>query len=400
MLTSDLIRVSVGKRRVRPKYIDTSDSALVELAYTLIQVMEESLHERREDIEDNLSQYQGAHGDYKMVRGLIRLLMNRCEFEVKSKVDPIDLRRAAFTRASELRSQHQFDRAAILEEVSEKYGVPGEKVDDNLYADLKAFQRMTEFKPITPEKLLERYNTSLAQSVLLKATQLVVQVKGAAADYRQLFRYIKFFRLLYEVEVLSRKRGYRITLDGPLSIFQSSSKYGLQMANFLLALLQMPEYKLTAQLRWGKKKKPKEFELRNKDGLETHFQKAGHWMPPEFKTFIDRFSDEDTPWEISENPDIVNLDGDGVFVPDFKFTHSETGQTAYMEIFGYWKRNGVLERLKVLDKHGIDNAILAVSKSLAASPKVSLDFDEPNVYVYVQVLIPREIRSRLEEMED
>ena len=45
--------------------------------------------------------------------------------------------------------------------------------------------------------------------------------------------------------------GYVFHIDGPLSLFSATTKYGLQVALFLPALLHCADFRLDAELRWG-----------------------------------------------------------------------------------------------------------------------------------------------------
>ncbi len=47
--------------------------------------------------------------------------------------------------------------------------------------------------------------------------------------------------------------GYRIEIDGPYSLFESVTKYGLELALLLPALEACDSVQLVADLRWGKK---------------------------------------------------------------------------------------------------------------------------------------------------
>ena len=54
---------------------------------------------------------------------------------------------------------------------------------------------------------------------------------------RFIFRHIKFQQLMYRIwEVRSQSGLYHIRIDGPQSIFQKSSRYGMQLALFLPTL--------------------------------------------------------------------------------------------------------------------------------------------------------------------
>ena len=55
--------------------------------------------------------------------------------------------------------------------------------------------------------------------------------------------------------------GYVFHIDGPLSLFSATNKYGLQMALFLPTLLLCRDFRLDAELRWGPKREPRVFHL-------------------------------------------------------------------------------------------------------------------------------------------
>ena len=59
-------------------------------------------------------------------------------------------------------------------------------------------------------------------------------------------RLVKFYRLLCEVETVA-EGVYKLRLDGPLSLFLSTQKYGLQLALFLPAILLCKDFDLQAR---------------------------------------------------------------------------------------------------------------------------------------------------------
>lgn len=397
MLTKELLRVRTGKRRVLPQFIDSNSPALLELAENLIEVFYRSLGEKREEIEEQLRIYHEGSRDFLIVRGLMKLLMDRCDFASPEEIDPPALRHQLFEEAAQRRREGKFRREEILAKIGAELKLKEETLLENLYSDLKSQQRLIKFKGTTPLQLLQRYNTALAQGILLQALSLEVEVEGSPPEYRQLFRYMKFFRLLYTLHPQPSGR-YKIVLDGPMTLFQSSTKYGLQMANFLLALLKMPYFFLKAEVIWGKQKKKKEFELDSSSGLKSSLRDPNYWMPEEFQTFVERFQKLDTPWTIEENPDILHLGPKQVLIPDYKFLRRDTYQKAYLEIFGYWKPRGVLKCLSHLKDQ---NLILALSEKLLTDSEKQMQVNlhqERKIYIYKRVLLPREILERLEQL--
>src|SRR5947209_7014551 len=145
-----------------------------------------------------------------------------------------------------------------------------------LFADLRDENRLLSFdQGLDAQRLIDRYNVALAQAVLLRSVMVAAEVRNEKpARYRQLFRWLKFHRLLYRVEG-SMRDGYVLHIDGPLSLFSATNKYGLQMALFLPALLLCSDFRLDAELRWGPKREPRTFHLESNDGLASHYVDAG-----------------------------------------------------------------------------------------------------------------------------
>src|SRR5690606_21645373 len=149
-----------------------------------------------------------------------------------------ELRRQVFLEAIRQRQaaglDQPFDRHKALEAVARERGVSAEAVEEALYADRKGAQRLKRLGPGESSAVLERYELGQVQAVLLRAVDVVADVRfDSPLGYRQLFNKLKFRRLLYRIEPL--ERGYRVRLDGPFSLFESVTKYGMQLALVLPA---------------------------------------------------------------------------------------------------------------------------------------------------------------------
>src|SRR5579885_594426 len=287
MLTGNLVRVRYAKQRIIPYYIDDADQDWLAAAERLLGLFRGQEGRRRGELEEDLADAFGDEGGQLVYRGLAKLLEDRCEFEVVSGQPPERLRELVFRAATEARRgdvpSHEngvarpvsFDRAAVLRRVADELGMTPDEVDRGLFADLKGEQRLIRFKDISAEHLLQRYNVALAQAVLLRSTRVHVALRNEPpARYRQLLRLVKFHRLICEVEATG-EHCYQLHLDGPLSLFSATQKYGLQLALFLPAVLRCRDYSLRAELRWGSQRKPKVFTLTPADGLVSHQPDSG-----------------------------------------------------------------------------------------------------------------------------
>jgi predicted nuclease of restriction endonuclease-like RecB superfamily len=195
--------------------------------------------------------------------------------------------------------------------------------------------------------------------VLVKA-----EVQGEKPTrYRQLFRRLKFHRLLYRVEG-DMSAGYMLHIDGPLSLFSATNRYGLQMALFLPSLLHCRNFRLDAELRWGPRREPRSFHLESAEGLVAPQADVGVYVPPEVGAFVERFRQVAPAWDVSEATDLVELGREGVWVPDYRLVHKATGLDVYLEVLGFWKRSSVERLLRLLPLHGPPRYVLALSERL------------------------------------
>lgn len=400
MLTNDLLRVSLRKGEVFPRFIDATDLEHRALAGLLLGTFEAHAGRTRGELEAELKEILGTGTAFLLHRGLAKLLFDRCRFDTRAPMEPEELRRVVFEHAAKSYRRAGeggglLDRQRALEEAAAELGLEREAVERGLYADLKDEQVLEGFESCTAEWLLHRYNTALAQAVLLRAQELTIEIRGqTAARYRALFRKLKFFQLLHRVSATGD--GYRIAVDGPMSLFRASTRYGLQMATFLPTLLHFDGWQLEARLLWGKRRLERSFRLSSELGLRSHTRLTGQWRAEELGWLPEQFAKLDTEWQLSTETEIVDLGSQGVLVPDFVFHHPAKGRRVWMEVFGFWNRGAVAGRLELLRRHGPADLILALSKSLAAEPG-ALDELPAEVYVFRTAPVAREVRRLLDE---
>ena len=370
MLTGTLVRVRFSKQRVIPLYLKRDDSQWLEVAESLLLIFREGVRRTRGEIETEIDELVGEGLATLAHRGLAKILEDRAEFEVVADVPPDSLREKIFSAAAEQRktlrasgrARAPFRREAVLEAVAEELKLRPEQVAAAMFADLRDENRLLSFdQGLDAQRLIDRYNVGLAQSVLLKSVHVEAEVRGEKpARYRQLFRQLKFHRLLYRVEG-SMRDGFVFHIDGPLSLFSATNKYGLQMAMFLPALLLCRDFRLDAELRWGPRRDSRTFHLEAGEGLVSHYADTGTYVPAELAAFVDRFRQVAPAWEVSEATDVLELGREGVWVPDYKFIHKSTGLDVYVEVVGFWKKSSLERLLRLLPEHGPARYLLAIS---------------------------------------
>jgi len=364
MLTADLLRARVTKGVVEPRYLPTEGPRAPgwrELAQTLCDAYVAHVGQPRHALEDALDALCAGRPDFKVSKGFRKLLDDRSTWAGLTPAVAAERRQALFSRAAELRRAGRFERVEALRQAAAALELEPAELEGGLYGDLKRNELLSEHPPLAGAQLVERYNLALAQATLLRAESLRVEVTGAPPErLRQLVRNVKWHGLL----TLCEREGetLRLELDGPLSLFQSTPRYGVRMAGFLPALLLCEAWSLEATVQLGKRRRKQRFVLDPSAGLATHRRDVGAWVPDTVPAFAKRFAEVAEEWSLDTEVAALAL-GETLVVPDFRFVHRESGWIGYLEVLGYWRRGSVKRRLEAIAAHDAP-LVLALEKGL------------------------------------
>jgi predicted nuclease of restriction endonuclease-like RecB superfamily len=408
MLTGDLIRATRRKGVIFPRYINTGNADLRAIASDLVGIFEDAASAnpspRRAELDEAIADRVGHRQDPLLFRGFCKLLWDRCNFDVETTHPPEEVRHQLFLAAAQspVRRAPGRDWAAARHEIvsaaAADLEMSADDVNEVMYADLEANQRLQSYKALTAEQLLDRYNMSLAQAVLLRATRLRIALPSARVGaYRQLFRALKFNQLIHTVRGVPGV-GYLIEVDGPLSLFANAGRYGLAMARFLPTLALLDEWQLEADLVWGKGRSECTFRVDHKSGLKSHLKKRGQYITQEQEWFEERFKKRPGAWKMSRSARILRSRAGDVVVPDIELINSETGLVAYLEIIGFWRAGSLQKRLDQLEDSAFDNLILAVSSRLAGERKADPP-KHPRIVWFKQIIPAKRVLEALEALE-
>src|SRR4051794_30489439 len=140
MLTADLAQSWLRGGRTGPRYIETADAGYLRDAAELIRLFTEHEGRSRQELVAALEEYVGLGTDYKIMRGLIKLLTDRCAFETVSAIDPVEIRRALFLKARAVHPLIDDEqlRAEVVRDAALAAGCAPEAIEAGLYADLPA----------------------------------------------------------------------------------------------------------------------------------------------------------------------------------------------------------------------------------------------------------------------
>ncbi len=319
----------------------------------------------------------------KVARGLSKLVEQACDFDQADPEESAAIRRKLFLLATQSRqrsdSSSKWDRSAIIREVCADNDWNTESLDERLYADLPGAQRLLRAPDWKAEDLVHNYDTSRIQAVLLRAVQVRVQFDHTTPlQLRELFRQLKFRRLLHGSERVG-EQGLSLTIDGPYSLFESVTKYGLQMAMLMPALRAAGPFKLEADIQWGTRREPLLYRnihrplhgdpTSNEHALEQfeHASELGQLLT-DLKSLPGRF-------QVKPATALVDLPGVGVCVPDITFVDPDVPERCvHFELMGYWSRASVWKRVELVQAGLLEPIIFGVNQRLRVSEEV-LDRD-------------------------
>jgi predicted nuclease of restriction endonuclease-like RecB superfamily len=367
MLTADLAQSWQRGGRTGPRYIEREDADYLRDGAELIKLFTEHEGRARAELDAALEAYVGLGTDYKILRGLIKLLMDRCVFETASAVEPAEIRRALFLQARALHPVTEENaRAEVLTAAAHELECAPDLLLSGLYADLPSNQKLMEFERLGDSELLDLYNLAQAQALLYRCLEMRLKVEPQGAEnYRELFSAIKAYRLIHTVKG-SPAKGYEIRLDGPVSMFHRSQKYGVQMAVFLPALLLCAGWRMRAEIAHKPGAGVVLFELNSDQTLlRSHYLSATARETSAQEKFTESWMRFESVWALEPSSEVIDL-GESAFIPDFSLTHTE-GRRVFLEILGFWTPRHLQERLKEFEHARVENFILAVSDEFRGS---------------------------------
>lgn len=371
MLPTDLLINRQSGEEIIPKRLPLSEGAIA-LATEQINCFQESLGITQGELDNKLSELEGDSPDYRVKRGLAHLLKNSFStFEIISPLEPQQLRQRTFSLATKSipvpanRNKTLETLASSLSDELNREVLPSE-ILKGLYADLQENRILTELDTPTPEDLLHRYNLSQVQGIFYRASQINLTAhRNVPGEYKLLFRYLKLFQLMAYIEG-DADHGFTISIDGPASLFKSSTRYGLALAKMIPALLHVSKWSMKATLEkrdpYSGVRKKGTFRLDDKCGLVSHYSKGKPYDSMLEEAFAKRWEKTKTEWELEREVELIPIPG-SVMIPDFRVVHPD-GRVYILEIVGFWRPDYLKKKFYQVRTSGVDNLILAISERL------------------------------------
>jgi predicted nuclease of restriction endonuclease-like RecB superfamily len=384
MLTSDLLVTRFSKGKIEPVYAPLDPENLA-VALSVINIFQNHVGRTYGELIGELEGLEEIN--YRLIRGLAQLLERRCVVGEEAGVDPIAARRAVFEESKGF-VVGEDEREAVLERVARKLSVKADDLERALWADQEENLVVKDFQTTTPENLLRQYNLSLAQTLLFRATAMEIQIED---NYQPVFRKIKQLGLMYSMQ------DGKIFLEGPLSLFKLTEKYGSAFARLLPTIMQSSKWSLKASIsrKTFQGKRIYDFTLDNTKrsifGFELEPAEIGFDSAIEKDFYQLGFKG----WIARREPTVLQA-GQYAFIPDFSLERN--GIRIYIEIIGFWTPEYLKHKIQKLNQlQEREIMILLVNKNLACTGS---EFQADNLLFYDRKIPHLEIIKILRRYEE
>jgi predicted nuclease of restriction endonuclease-like RecB superfamily len=405
VLTADLASVRRRGDELRLAPLDARARARVEaLAAAYREIARAAVGRPREDVEASLREVEVPANERRLAAAVLKLVRDGCVYEEAPGEDAAALRRDLYRRASAARRAGTFDRGALLAAAGVERGSSVDAVERALFADRAGALRLLAVEAPLPAVLAAGFELAQAQAVLLRAVQVTATVRARdAGTYRRLFRRLKFLRLLPTIAPLP-EGGYRVEIDGPFSLFQAVTRYGLQLAMALPAIAECDRWEIEADVRWGAERRPARFRLEG-SAPPPAAREEPTALPGDLEAFVAAFEKLPSPWRVDRSPAILDLPGVGLCVPDLAFERTGAAgagrsRRVHLEVLGFWSRDAVWRRVDLVRAGLPHEIIFAVSRDLRVSEALLDGVENACLYVFTRVMSPRAVLDRLAALGD
>lgn len=337
----------------------------------------------------------------RALRGASKLVLDQCDFAERDDIDPPALRDALYRKAASIRSAGGVvDAAAITAAVAADKGLDVVTFNAALYADLDEARLVdaTALRSLSGQSLLPVWEQAEQQALLLRATSVVIDVDARPAELRALLRTMKLFQLLFEIEPL--KDGVRFVVDGPMSMFSQSLRYGQKLALLLPKVQACKVHRVRAEVQLKKGGSTAPFEIAGKRPTEGSVDDTD--LSPLVQQLLselpDKLSGVLAGGRVEVCNDVVAVPGVGACVPDLVVIEKKTKRRLYIEVLGFWSRDAVFKRIALVTAStSAVPLLLCVSDRLRVS-EAALDSDHGALLTFKGALSAKKVAERLAQL--
>ena len=282
-----------------------------------------------------------------------RVLYGLCRDQVAPPVSPRKLRAALFSAAA---AEAAADPARLRTEIAANFGLTPQDVDDILFADLPAERPVTRLPAdLSPSELAARTNLAIAQGILRRASEVVVELRGNSRAVVRVAR-IRGLIVVARAAPPFADCDVRLSISGPLALFRKTVVYGRALASLLPALSWCDRFCLHA--RCGVGVRAHVYEIRKGDPIAPGDEPRAYDSRLEAR-FARDFKKAAPDWDLVREPEPVAV-GDRLIFPDFALEHRRDRRRVLLEIVGFWTPQYLDHKLDALRRAELDDLIICI----------------------------------------
>ena len=209
--------------------------------------------------------------------------------------------------------------------------------------------------------------------------------------YQQVFRKIKQLGLIYSIQ------DGKIYLEGPISLFKLTEKYGSAFAKLLPTVMESSRWSLRASIskKTFQGKRIYDFTLdhtkRSIFGIELEIEEIGFDSAIEKEFYQLGFKG----WKVRREPTVLQA-GQYAFIPDFSMERN--GTMIYVEIIGFWTPEYLKHKIQKINQlREKESMILLVNRNLGCTGS---EFQADNILFYDRKIPHLELIKILRRFEE
>lgn len=383
MLTADLISVKVKDGVLALPALRDKDRAILRaLADELLQAARMGVGRSRAELAELLASVVVDARLARAARALTKLIDDRARYASADGEGAPALRAAVFARATAARrsltavidghsSSAHFSRDVVLDVVAAERALTREEVEARLFGDLREQDTLIDVELTGADELVARYEVGRIQALLIRAerARFVLSLPEPEA-LRRLVRALAFHQLLFVVEKDEEQGTVSVTVDGPASLLDATTRYGVRLALVVPRVLAAGARALFATVRHGHARRRVDLSLASLDDEQraAAFFARDDDVERREVSAVRALLEKDRAerggaWRVESGRDLFVAVGTGVVVPDLTCTHDD-GTVVHVEVLGHWSRDAVWRRIDMVASGALPPMIFIASAKL------------------------------------
>ncbi|MEM0127994.1 MAG: DUF790 family protein [Thermoplasmatales archaeon] len=259
MFPVQLMSVRKSNKGVLRSIFLTEDNS--DYCSAVLDLFNRNVGKTRGEIEESLKTMELKVQNPKILRGIALIMFRYSEFRKPSSLDAERVRKIVFSLALNP-SISPSERKRILEKAASILVTDVAEVESALYGDMESNQILVSPKNTSPEILAKIFNREQIETVMMKSLWVEVLTEK---HFNEFIRSVRSKGLLYS-ESMDGNR-HKIRVDGPVSIFEKSERYGVKLSLFIRDVLTHDDWEINAKVSLKERRTKKEFNYHLDDSI-------------------------------------------------------------------------------------------------------------------------------------